>query len=425
MAGSTDLQNAEMQTEQTISNYEEYINPSIARLFRFMGLAAVEDRAEGCYIYDLKGERYLDCLGGYGALSLGHSHPEVTEAVKRQLDKMSLSSKVLFNELVGELGAKLAAITPGGLKYTFFCNSGTEAVEGALKLARLYKRKPGIISTANAFHGKTLGSLSATGRDIFRGPCEPLLPRFKHVPFGDAQAIADAIDEHTAAVILEPIQGEGGIIVPHDGYLPEVRRICDEKDVLMIMDEVQTGLARTGKMFAVEHWGVNPDIICLAKALGGGVMPVGAFIATPPVWDVFVNSPFLHTSTFGGNPLAAAAALACIRVIEEQDLAGQACEKGEMALRSLRDMAARYPKVVSEVRGKGLMIGIQLTKEGLGGFVMAEMIQAGIIVAYTLNNPKVIRIEPPLIISGQQLEQVISAFENAFARAAEVADDIE
>jgi len=425
LTGNQKDETADTLTELTIHNYEQFINPSVARLFRFMGLAAVEARAEGCYIYDLQGNRYLDYLGGYGSLSLGHAHPKVINAVKKQLDKMPLSSKVLFDEPVGRLAAKLAQITPGNLQYSFFCNSGTEAVEGALKLARLSKQKPGIISTLNAFHGKSLGSLSATGRDIFREPCEPLLPYFKHVPFGDAEAINQAIDENTAAVILEPIQGEGGIIVPGDDYLPKVRQICNEKDVLLIIDEVQTGLARTGKMFAVDHWGVTPDIMCLAKALGGGVMPIGAIIATPEVWEVFITSPFIHTSTFGGNPLAAAAALACIEIIEADNLSGRALEKGASALNKLREVALRFPQVVAEVRGMGLLMGVELTKEGLGGFMMSEMIQDGIIVAYTLNNPKVIRLEPPLVTTDEQLDTVIVSLEKAFAKAAEVADEIE
>ncbi|MCL4439327.1 MAG: aminotransferase class III-fold pyridoxal phosphate-dependent enzyme [Firmicutes bacterium] len=425
MAENPQINTAEQITEQTIHNYEEYINPSLARLFRFMGLAVVEERAEGCYIYDNQGHKYLDCLGGYGAYSLGHRNPEVVEAVKSQIDRMPLSSRVLFNETVGKLAAKLAAITPGNLKYSFFCHSGTEAVEGALKMARLCKQKPGIISTINAFHGKTLGSLSATGRDVFRAPCEPLLPHFKHVPFGDAGAIAEAIDEYTAAVVLEPIQGEGGIIIPDNDYLPRVRKICDEKNVLLIIDEVQTGLARTGKMFAVEHWNVNPDIMCLAKALGGGVVPMGAFIATPEVWQVFLTSPFIHTSTLGGNPMAAAAALACIDVIEKQDLIGLAREKGQRLLEEVQKSAAGVPGVVAEVRGKGLMIGIELTKEGLGGFILNELIQDEIIVAFTFNNQKVIRLEPPLIINDEQLQKVISSIDSAFRKAAEVADEVE
>lgn len=416
---------AEQIIAQTITNYEEYINPTLARLFRFMGLNVVEERAEGCYIYDNQGRRYLDCLGGYGAYSLGHRHPEVVAAVKLQLDKMPLSSRVLFNQTVGELAAKLAALTPGGLKYSFFCHSGTEAVEGALKIARIHKKKPGIISTINAFHGKTLGSLSATGRDVFRAPCEPLLPHFKHVPFGDADAIAAAIDEYTAAVILEPIQGEGGINVPGDDYLPKVREICNDKNVLLIIDEVQTGLGRTGKMFAVEHWGVEPDLMCMAKALGGGVLPIGAFIAKPEIWDPFFNSPFIHTSTLGGNPLAAAAALACLEVLVKEDLARQAQVKGEYLLKKLQEIADTVPEAVMEIRGKGLLIGIELTKEGLGGFVLNELIQDEIIVAFTFNNQKVIRLEPPLIITDEQIDKVIAAVDKALRKAAEVAEEIE
>lgn len=425
MSGTIESGECAELNEKTINNYETYINPSLARLFRFMGLDAVEERAEECYIYDNQGHRYLDCLGGYGTYSLGHRHPEVVAAVKNQLDKMPLSSRVLFNQTVGDLAAKLAAVTPGELQYTFFCHSGTEAVEGALKIARIYKKKPGIVAAVNAFHGKTLGSLSATGRDVFRAPCEPLLPHFQHVPFNDADAIAAAIDEYTAAVILEPIQGEGGIIVPDDDYLPKVRQICNEKDVLLIIDEVQTGLGRTGKMFAVEHWGVVPDIMCMAKALGGGVMPIGAFTARPEFWDPFLNSPFIHTSTLGGNPLAAAAALACLNVLEKDDLARQAGEKGAYLLKRLQEIALTVPGAVREIRGKGLMIGIELTKEGLGGFVLNELIQDEIIVAFTFNNQKVIRLEPPLIITPEQIEKVIAAVEKALRKAAEVAEEIE
>ena len=425
MSGINESETVEQINEKTINNYEEYINPSLARLFRFMGLDVVEERAEECYIYDNQGHRYLDCLGGYGTYSLGHRHPEVVAAVKNQLDKMPLSSRVLFNQTVGELAAKLAAITPGDLKYSFFCHSGTEAVEGAMKIARIHKKKPGIISTINAFHGKTLGSLSATGRDVFRAPCEPLLPHFKHVPFGDADAIAAAIDEYTAAVILEPIQGEGGINVPGDDFLPKVREICNEKDVLLIIDEVQTGLGRTGKLFAVEHWGVEPDLMCMAKALGGGVMPIGAFIAKQEVWEPFFSSPFIHTSTLGGNPLAAAAALACLDVMAKEDLVKQAQVKGDYLLKKLHAIAETVPEAVQEIRGKGLMIGIELTKEGLGGFVLNELIQDEIIVAFTFNNQKVIRLEPPLIITEEQINKVIASVEKALRKAAEVADEIE
>ena len=205
---------------------------------------------------------------------------------------MSMSTKILLNKPMADLSELLAQVTPGDLQYSFFGNSGTEAVEAALKLARMAKKKPGIISTKGAFHGKSMGSLSATGRDVFRTPFGPLVPGFTHVPYGDADAVEAAINGDTAAVIIEPIQGEGGVIVPPKGYLKALREICDRKDVLLIADEVQTGMGRTGKLFAVEHEDVVPDILCLAKALGGGIMPIGAIVARPRLWDSFVEAPF-------------------------------------------------------------------------------------------------------------------------------------
>ncbi|MHC1746137.1 MAG: aminotransferase class III-fold pyridoxal phosphate-dependent enzyme [Negativicutes bacterium] len=409
---------------ETIAKYEQYINPSMARLLRFMGFSSVEWEAEGSIIRDLDGKEYIDCLGGYGVFSLGHRHPKVIEAVKQQLDRMPMSSKVLFNMPMADLAELLAKITPGDLQYSFFVNSGTEAVEGALKLARIHTGKTNIVSTVNAFHGKTFGSLSATGRDMFKDPFFPLLDGFMHVPFGDAAAMEKAIDADTAAVIIEPIQGEGGIIVPSDNYLPIVRDLCNRNNVLLICDEVQTGLGRTGKMFAVDHYGVVPDILTTAKALGGGVMPLGAYIARPEIYEKYITSPFLHTSTFGGNPLACAAGIVTIQVLQEEGLIQKAALTGEKMLDALRRMAEAFPDVVKEVRGKGLMIGVELTKEGIGGFLMSELISEGILVAYTLNNPKVMRIEPPLAINEELVNKVVEAFTRAVEKAQEIVEDL-
>lgn len=416
--------NKDNAVSQTIDKYEQYINPAMAKLFRFMGLSTIEWTAEGNIIKDIDGKEYLDCLGGYGVFSLGHRHPKVVEAVKRQLDLMPLSSKVLFDKPMADLAELLAKITPGDLQYSFFVNSGAEAVEGSLKLARVHTGRSKIVATANSFHGKTLGALSATGREMFREPFQPLLAGFSHVPFGDIDALKQLVDYDTAAVIIEPIQGEGGIIVPPDDYLPAVREICDKSGALLICDEVQTGLGRTGKMFAVEHYGVVPDIITTAKALGGGVMPIGAFTARPAVWDKYITSPFLHTSTFGGNPLACAAAIAAIEVIQEEGLAERAEQSGRYFLDKLFELARMYPEVIRQVRGKGLMIGIELTKEGIGGLILSEMIDKGVLIAYTLNNPKVIRIEPPLIIELQQIDYVVSALKSALESAQNMLEDL-
>ncbi|MBP1765550.1 MAG: patA 3 [Firmicutes bacterium] len=410
--------------EQTIAKYEQYINPSMARLLRFMGFSSVEWEAEGAIIRDMDGKEFIDCLGGYGVFSLGHRHPKVIAAVKQQLERLPMSSKVLFNMPMADLAELLAQITPGDLQYSFFVNSGTEAVEGALKLARIHTGKTKVISTENAFHGKTFGSLSATGRDMFKDPFSPLLDGFVHVPFGDIAAMEKVMDGETAAVIVEPIQGEGGIIVPPDDYLPSVRALCDQHHALLICDEVQTGLGRTGKMFAVDHYGVVPDILTTAKALGGGVMPLGAYISRPEIYEQYITSPFLHTSTFGGNPLACVAGIATIQALQEEGLIQQAAITGEKILASLRNMASAYPDVVREVRGKGLMIGLELTKEGIGGYLMSELIAEGILVAYTLNNPKVMRIEPPLAIKDELVDKVVGAYARAIEKAQDIVEDL-
>lgn len=281
-----------MYVEETISKYEKYINPAQAKLFRFMGLASVEGYAEGWTITDSEGKQFIDCLGGYGMFALGHRNPDVVAAVEAELHKMPMSGKVLFNRPMADLAEKLALITPGALQYSFFVNSGTEAVEGCLKVARLATKRKKFIAARNAFHGKTFGSLTATGRDLFRDPFKPLLDNFTHVEYGDIDDLAETIDEETAAVILEPIQGEGGIIVPPAGYFKAVRELCDQYGTLLIADEVQTGIGRTGTWFGVEHEQITPDIMATAKALGGGVMPIGAITATADAWAGLIEAPF-------------------------------------------------------------------------------------------------------------------------------------
>jgi putrescine aminotransferase len=235
-------------------------------------------------------------------------------------------------------------------------------VEGALKLARVYTGRTEVISAERSYHGKTLGALSASGRELYKQPFEPLVPDFRQVPFGDLAAMDAAVTGRTAAVILEPIQGEGGVVVPPEGYLREVRRICTERGALFIADEVQTGFGRTGRMFAVEHYGVEPDMMCLAKALGGGVMPLGAFCGTPEVWEPFRSRPWLHTSTFGspgGNPMACAAGIAAIRAFRDEGLSSRAAELGDYFLAQLRQLQEEFPTAIREVRGKGLLLGLE------------------------------------------------------------------
>ncbi len=410
--------------EETIGKYEKYLNPSQARLFRFMGLASVEAKAEGCIITDSAGRSFIDCLGGYGMFALGHRHPAVVEAVEKQLAAIPMGGKVLFNRPMADLAEALAAITPGQLQYSFFVNSGTEAVEGCLKVARLATKRPKFVAAQGAFHGKTLGSLTATGRALYRDPFKPLLSGFTHVPYGDLAALEAAVDEETAAVLLEPIQGEGGIIVPPPGYLQGARDIAHRKGALFIADEVQTGLGRTGAWFGVDQEGVEPDLMALAKALGGGIMPIGAIVATEAAWQGLIEAPFLHTSTFGGGQLACAAGLATIKVLKEEGLLERATSTGAFLKAGLEAIAADYPAVIQEVRGRGLMLGVELTKEGAGGMLMSLMVDKNVIVAYTLNNPKVIRLEPPLIMTQELAAVVLEKFREAVAATAEAIEDL-
>jgi putrescine aminotransferase len=400
--------------------YMKHVNPSLMRLVAFMGYDAAEDHAVGSHVYDNLGNDYLDCLGGFGVFSLGHCNPRVIEAVKAQLDKMPLSSKVLLNEPCARLSKKLAEIAPGDLQYVFVCNSGTEATEGALKIARLKTHRHGIIYTEGAFHGKTLGSLSVTGRDEFQQPFRPLIPGAKKIPFGDCNALESVIDDDTACFVVEPMQGEGGIHCPEPDYLPGAQNICRERGVLLIIDEVQTGLGRTGKMFACEHFGVEPDIMTLAKALGGGVMPIGAILGTPSVWEVFEDNPLIHSSTFGGNPLACAAALAAIEETEKENLPEKAAEAGKILLKGLREIQGEHPEMIKEVRGIGCFIGVEFSDSDIGGLMISSLASRKILVAFALNEPKVLRVEPPLNISRMDIDRLLGAFRDSAKEIASV-----
>lgn len=416
--------------KEVMNSFKEYVNPGFLEYRKSVTVGgdygAVEWRAGGLNtLLDTQGIEYIDCLGGYGIFNVGHRNPKVISAVENQLAKQPLHSQELLDPLRAMLAKTLAAITPGTLKYSFFSNSGTESVEGALKLAKAYQTPRGkstFIAAAGAFHGKTLGALSATAKTTFRRPFMPLLQGFEHVPFGDIDALrshvyrANATGAGVAAIILEPIQGEGGVIIPPDGYLRAVRTLCDDVGALLILDEVQTGMGRTGKMFACEHEGVQPDILCLAKALGGGVMPIGATIATEEVFSVLFDNPFLHTTTFGGNPLACAAALATINVLLSEDLPAQAAKTGQLLLNGLSRLAAAFPEFLVEARGRGLLQALEFQRNDIGFAFAQGMFRQHILVAGTLNNAKTIRIEPPLTITAEYCAQVLAAAERVLGQ---------
>jgi putrescine aminotransferase len=387
--------------------YQQHVNAGFFGLISFMGLDVSEIEAQGWLVHAADGREFIDCLGGYGAYNFGHRHPRIVAAVHEQLDRMPMSSKILLNPQLAALAHELSELAPGDLRFAFISNSGTEAVEAALKLARLSTGKPGIISARNAFHGKTLGSLSSTHREAYQAPFRPLIQFFGQAPYGDIEALEQVLDEHTAAVILEPVQGEGGIIVPPAGYLPAVRELTRRKGVLLIADEVQTGMGRTGRNFACEHEGVEPDIMVLAKSLGGGVMPIGATLGTPAVWKLFEEQPLVHTSTFGGNELACAAARAALSVLVEEQLAQRATATGAHFFTGLKALHSDYPELIADVRGAGLMLGIEMTSSDASELFIANVIEQRVLIAFALNQPGVIRIEPPLIMPLDVVDDVL------------------
>jgi putrescine aminotransferase len=343
---------------------------------------------------------------------------------------MPLSSQELLDPLRGALAELLGEITPGDLQYSFFINNGTDAVEGAIKLARLYTGKTNFISSLRGFHGKSCGALSLLGKWEYREPFLPLLPGIHFVEFGDAEAVedelykADQTGKGIAAVIMEPIQGEAGAIVPPDDFWPRIRKACDEYGTLLIADEVQTGLGRTGKLFGVDHWGVVPDIMCLGKAIGGGVMPLSAFISTPKIWGVLETNPFIHSSTFGGNPLACAAGIAAINVTLEEDLVGQAARKGKYLLAQLIRLKMRYDRLIRRTSGRGLLLGIEFVNTEIGYKVVSGLFRRGVLVAGTLTNSRVVRFEPALNIPDKLIQDVLGALEDTLREVDEATPDI-
>lgn len=411
--------------------HQAHLNPDFDLLLELIGFDEVYDRAEGVHVF-VGDEAYLDFFSGYGVLNLGHNHPEIIEAVQK-VDGRPNFFQASLRPLATALAKNLAAITPGRLQRTFFCNSGAEAVEGALKLARIASGKQKIAFAENGFHGKTLGALSA-GKKKYQTPFEPLVPGFEQVPFGDANALKKKLKGGDfAAFVVEPVQGEAGIVVPPVGYLKECEKICREYETIFIVDEVQTGLGRTGAMFACDHEGVEPDVMCLAKALSGGLIPIGAFITTDDLWRKAyggIDRCLLHTSTFGGGARACAAALATIDILcrDEGRLIAGAGVKGQRLLERLKKIEEFA--MVREVRGKGLLIGIEfnqpktlpdmirhLLEENFASLIVADLkSEFKILTVYTFNNLNVIRLEPPLLVSDEQLSHAAESLEKVCSR---------
>lgn len=361
-------------------------------------------RGEGARVWDEAGREYVDCVAGIGVANVGHCHPEVVKAVQAQASRLITCTELFYNDARAECLERLGRITPEGVNRFFLCNSGTEAVEGAIKFARMATGRKHVVAAMRGYHGKTLGSLSATWERKYKEPFAPLVPDFSHVPYNNAADFTAAIDERTAAVILEPIQGEGGVRPATAEFLQTVRAECDRKGALLIIDEIQTGFGRTGRMFACEHFGVLPDILTMAKGMAGGV-PMGAIGIDRRVGEIERQS---HTSTFGGNPLACAAAVAAIDVLVGQDLPQRAAEIGAYFFERLR--AIRSSRI-REIRGLGLMIGIELKDKAAP--VAQALIQEGVLAL--LAGTTVLRFLPPLVITREQVDRAVNALAKVLA----------
>jgi len=371
------------------------------------------DHARGVYIFDRTGKAYLDFISGIGVANLGHSHPRVLEAIARQAEKHL--HVMVYGEYIQaaqvKYARKLAELAPVDDGVVFFCNSGAEAIEGALKTARKFTRRPKFMAFRGGYHGDTFGALSAMSSEYYRAAFEPLLPTFEFLDFDDLDALLK-INSSIAAVLVEPIQGEGGVRVPNDEFLPALRRRCKEVSALLIFDEVMTGFGRTGKFFACEHWQVQPDILCLAKALGGG-LPLGAFSGRREIMQTLSeNPPLSHVTTFGGHPLSCAAGLAATQVILDENLVERAANAGKSFLQTLRTMVA-HNRHVSEVRGLGFFYAIGFNTETVAEKFVTACRERGLIIGWTLHHTSIVRMAPPLVISDEDLAKAAEIMQQA------------
>jgi acetylornithine/LysW-gamma-L-lysine aminotransferase len=362
-------------------------------------------RGKGALLWDINGKEYIDCASSYGVAALGHCHPKIADAIKAQAEQLITLHSCYYNDKRAEFIQKLVSITPTGLDKAFLSNSGAESVECAIKLARKATGKSEIVGIMGAYHGKTMGALSLTWDKKYREPFMPLISDIKHVMPDNSDKLREAITDKTAAIIMEPIRGEGGIRVPSDSYLQQVREICNEKDVLLIFDEVQTSFGRTGKLFCCQNWNVTPDIMCLAKPFAGG-LPLGITVAREDIMSTFKVGE--HSTTFSGSPLVCAAGCAALDVLIDEDLSGKAAVNGKYFKSQLEEVAFKH-KIVKEVRGLGLMLGMELRYDVYGVIMKALSKRVLVIDA----GRTVVRILPPLIINKEQIDKVVKVLDES------------
>lgn len=402
--------------DPVLTGYRRHLSSGRASLGEMFG-GDVEVYATGSWVRTRSGRELLNC-GGYGVFIHGARHPRVLAEVRAQLDRNPVATRLLLEPQAALAATALAEVTPAGLDRVHFACSGTEAVEAALKLARAGGRRH-VIGMAGGYHGKTLGALSVTGKPLFQQPFQPLLPDVSHVPYGSVRALADALSTHddgTVCVVLEPVQGEAGVIVPPAGYLRAVAALCRRHRAFLVLDEVQTGLGRLGSWWGADREGVVPDVLLAGKALGGGVLPVSALVATEEAFAPFDRDPFIHTSTFSGWPLGMAAVRGAIAAIREDDLVTRADRLGRELSDELGHLVHEIFGDLATLRGVGLLIGVELAVDGLAGELLLELMAAGVIANHSLNSDRVLRLTPPAVLDEREVQFLLDAFERA-ARA--------
>ena len=420
--------------DESIQNFNENVNPGWLEYRKSVSTDAafVEWEDEGDVFRDLNGTEFIDCLGGFGIFACGHGNPEIRKTVQAQLNRYALHSQELVDPLRGYLAKILGLCTPGDLQYSFFCNGGAEAVEMALKLARLATGGRWYISTIGAFHGKSMGAISMGGKGAYREDYIPMVQQVQHVEYGNAAATEAAVKnlqtvgEKVAAIIVEPIQGEAGVIIPPEGYLKQLREIADKYGVCLIFDEIQTGLGRTGTLWRCEYEGVTPDIMTFGKASSGGLVPITGIIARPWTYEksgvgtgqegkMFDNPWILGSPTFGGNPLACSAFISTIKYMLENDIPGQSKAKGDYYLAGLKKLQEKYPTVLKEFRGSGMLICMEFPEAEVGYEVTKNLFARNVMTAGTLVNAKTVRIEPPITQAYETIDKVLAALDEAMA----------
>lgn len=404
--------------QELLSTYRKHLNPNYAAFLEQFGLATTIREAKGAVLWDDQGCSYVDFVAGYGIFNLGHNPPRLVEALRAELGSYPLWNRPFLSAPLAEIAEKLVSLTPTGLDRVFVCSTGTEAVESAIKLARLSTGRAQIIAAKGAFHGFTLGALSVSGIPAQSRLFRPLLPGVEHVPYGDVDALATAVSKRTAAVLLEPIQAETGAVTPPEGYLAAAREICDRSRALLLVDEVRTGMGRTGPLFAIERERITPDVLILGKALAGGIVPIGAIVADGRIWNRFGLSFAMSASSFAGNRLACVAAVEALAILETEDVMQRGQRAGTALRTGLEKLAADHPSLVKGLTGKGLLLGLYFSEPRKVREVIRRCIEGGLLIAGAFCSNRCLLIEPPLTIELEQVAQGLRILTEACHRVA-------